>query len=65
MGNQGSTFDSLEGREMTTAIKDLIRSSWKPHAALEDVDQGEIGAGKGDRARSIHEASARSEIGAV
>ena len=47
------------------AIKDLIRSSWKPHAVLEDVDQGEIGTGKGDIARSIHEASARSEIGAV
>ena len=47
------------------AIKDLIRSSWKPHAVLEDVDQGEIGTGKGDIARSIHEAGARLEIGAV
>ncbi len=47
------------------AIKDLIRSNWKPHAVLGDVDQGEIGTGKGDIARSIHEASARSEIGAV
>lgn len=47
------------------AIKDLIRSSRKPHAVLEDVDQGEIGTGKGDIARSIHEAGARSEIGAV
>ncbi len=28
------------------AIKDPIRSSWKPHAALEDVDQGEIGTSK-------------------
>lgn len=65
MGNQGSRFDSLEGRGMTMAIKDLIRSSRKPHAVLEDVDQGEIGAGKGDIARSIHEAGARSEIGAV
>jgi signal transduction histidine kinase len=62
MGNQRSTFDSLEGRGMTMAIKDLIRSSW---AVLEDVDQGEIGAGKGDIARSIHEAGARSEIGAI
>jgi len=42
------------------AIKDLIRSGWKPHAVLADVDQGEIGIGKGDIARSI-----RSEIGAV
>src|SRR5260370_15223744 len=50
---------------MTMAIKDLIRSSWKPHAVLGDVDQGEIGTGKWDIARSIHEASARSEIGAV
>jgi signal transduction histidine kinase len=50
---------------MTMAIKDLIRSSWKPYAVLGDVDQGEIGTGKGDIARSIHEASARSEIGAV
>src|SRR5713101_3795224 len=65
MGNQRITFDSLEGREMTMAIKDLIRSRWKPHAVLEDVDQGEIGAGKGDIARSIHEAGARAEIGAV
>jgi signal transduction histidine kinase len=65
MGNQRITFDSLEGRGMTMAIKDLIRSRWKPHAVLEDVDQGEIGTGKGDIARSIHEASARSEIGAV
>src|SRR5258706_8754229 len=65
IGNQRSTFDSLEGREMTMAIKDLIRSRWKPHAVLEDVDQGEIGAGKGDIARSIHEAGARAEIGAV
>src|SRR5258708_1316382 len=65
IGNQGSTFDSLEGRGMTMAIKDLIRSSWKPHAVLEDADQGEIGAGKGDIARSIHEACARSGIGAV
>jgi signal transduction histidine kinase len=65
MGNQRITFDSLEGRGMTMAIKDLIRSSWKPHAVLGDVDQGEIGTGKGDIARSIHEASARSEIGAV
>src|SRR5258708_14831565 len=64
MGNQRITFDSLEGREMTMAIKDLIRSRWKPHAVLGDVDQGEIGIGKGDIARSIHEASARSEIGA-
>ena len=56
MGNQRSTFDSLEGRGMTMAIKDLIRSSWKPHAVLGDVDQGEIGTGKGDIARSIHEA---------
>ena len=58
MGNQRITFDSLEGRGMTMAIKDLIRSSWKPHAVLGDVDQGEIGTGKGDIARSIHEASA-------
>jgi hypothetical protein len=50
---------------MTMAINDLIRSSRKPHAALEDVDHGEIGAGKGDIVRSIHEASARSESGAV
>src|SRR5882757_7412782 len=50
---------------MTMAIKNLIRSNWKPHAVLEDVDQGEIGTGKGDIAPSIHEASARSEIGAV
>ena len=47
------------------AIKDLIRSSWKPHAVLGDADLGEIGIGKGDIARSIHQASARSEIGAV
>ena len=46
-------------------IKDLIRSSWKPHAVLGDVDQGEIGAGKWNIARSFHEASPRSEIGAV
>src|SRR5260221_12999745 len=65
MGNQRSTFDSLEGRGMTMAIKDLIRSSWKPHAVLGDVDQGEIGTGKWDITRSIHEGSARSEIGAV
>jgi signal transduction histidine kinase len=65
MGNQGSTFDPLEGRGMTMAIKDLIRSSWKPHAVLGDVNQGEIGTGKGDIARSIHEARARSEINAV
>jgi signal transduction histidine kinase len=65
MGNQGSIFDSLEGRGTTMAIKDLIRSRWKPHAVLEDVDHCEIGAGKGDIARSIHETGARSEIGAV
>src|SRR5258708_6679065 len=65
IGNQGSTFDSLEGRGMTMAIKDLIRSSWKPHAVLEDADQGEIGTGKWAITRSIHEGSARSEIGAV
>ena len=47
------------------AIKDLIRSSWKPSAVLGDVDRGEIGTGKGDITRSIHEASARSEIGSV
>ena len=47
------------------AIKDLIRSSRKTHAVLEDVDRGEIGAGKWDVARSIHEAGARSETGAV
>ena len=47
------------------AIKDLIRSGWKPQAMLGDVDQFEIGTGRGDIARSIHEASARSEIGAV
>src|SRR5712675_1282062 len=50
---------------MMMAIKDLIRSSRKPHAVLEDVDQGELGVGKEDIARSIHEAGARSEIGAV
>jgi signal transduction histidine kinase len=50
---------------MTMAIKDLIRSRWKSHAVLGDIDQGEVGTGKGDIARSIHEASARSEIGAV
>jgi signal transduction histidine kinase len=65
MGNQRITFNSLEGRGMTMAIKDLIRSCWKPHAVLGDVDQGEIGTGKSDIARSIHEAGARSEIGAV
>jgi len=65
MGNQRITFDSFEGRGMTVTIKDLIRSSWKPHAVLGDVDQGEIGTGKWDIAPSIHEASARSEIGAV
>jgi len=32
---------------------------------LEDVHKGEIGTGKGDIARSVHEAGARSEIGAV
>ena len=52
------------------AIKDLIRSSWKPHAVLGDVDlvasvdsvvgiQGETDTGKGVIARSIHEASCR------
>src|SRR5258708_14801183 len=65
MGNQRITFDSLEGRKMTMAIKDLIRSRWKPRDVLEAVDQGEIGAGKEDIARSIHEAGARAEIGAV
>src|SRR5260370_5021131 len=50
---------------MTMAIKDLIRSSWKPHAVLGDVDQGEIGTGKWDIAPPIHEASARSEVGGV
>jgi len=65
MGNQRISFDSLEWRGMTMAIKDLIRSSWKTHRVLGDVDQGEIGTGKGDIARLIHEASARSEIGAV
>ena len=47
------------------AIKGLIRSRWKPHAVLGDVDQDETGTGKWDIARSIHESSARSEIGAV
>jgi len=65
MGNQRITFDSLEERGMTMAIKDLIRSRRKPHAVLRDGDQGEIGKRKGDIARSIHEVSARSEIGAV
>src|SRR6266436_2536112 len=46
MGNQRITFDSLEGRGMTMAIKDLIRSCCKPHAVLEDVDQFEIGTGR-------------------
>ena len=52
------------------AIKDLIGSSRKSHAVLEDVDlvasvdsvvgiQGETGTGKGVIARSIHEASCR------
>jgi anti-sigma regulatory factor (Ser/Thr protein kinase) len=58
MGNQGSTLDSLEGRGMTMSVKDLIRSSWKPHAVLADVDQGEIGTGKGEIAiRGGHRAS--------
>src|SRR5579871_4137988 len=38
MGNGRNTFDSLEGRGITMAIKDLIRSSWNPHAVLEDFD---------------------------
>src|SRR5689334_24539172 len=63
MGQQ--RFDSLGRSGMTMAIKDLIRSSWKPHAVPGVVEQGEIGTGKGDKARSIHEAGARSEIGAV
>ena len=52
------------------AIKDLIGSSRKSHAVLEDVDlvasvdsvvgiQGETGTGTGVIARSIHEASCR------
>jgi len=44
------------------AVNDLIRN---PHAVLADVDQGEIGTGKGEIARSNHDVSARSEIGAV
>jgi signal transduction histidine kinase len=46
-------------------IKDLIRSSCKPNAVLGDVEQAEIGTAGWDIARSIHEASARSETSAV
>jgi signal transduction histidine kinase len=43
---------------MTMAVKDLIPTSWKPHAVLANVDHGEIATGEGEMAiRGVHQAS--------